>query len=159
MAAGSIDVHGYAGPHAGGAAPGAQRGMTGGELIIRGSAGDEGGSRMRRGLVVVGGDAGAGAGLRDAGRNGHRVRNCGRRRPGLWSKRGSIVALGAVTLPATYRTPARIGRRICRLIARAPAHAGTVSGRRRDHLAGAYRRYSGDLAELGEGEILAWTAQ
>jgi hypothetical protein len=26
------------------------------------------------------------------------------------------------------------------------------------HLAGFYRRYSGDLAELGKGEILAWTA-
>jgi hypothetical protein len=26
------------------------------------------------------------------------------------------------------------------------------------HVAGSYRRYSGDLAELGKGEILAWTA-
>ena len=26
------------------------------------------------------------------------------------------------------------------------------------HLTGFYRRYSGDLADLGKGEILAWTA-
>ena len=30
-----------------------------------------------------------------------------------------------------------------------------LSGR---HLTGLYRRYSGDLAELGKGEILEWTA-
>jgi hypothetical protein len=27
------------------------------------------------------------------------------------------------------------------------------------YLTGCYRRYSGDLAELGRGEILAWTAE
>jgi hypothetical protein len=27
------------------------------------------------------------------------------------------------------------------------------------HLAGAYRRFSGDLADLGKGEILEWTAE
>jgi hypothetical protein len=26
------------------------------------------------------------------------------------------------------------------------------------HLAGLYRRYSGDLADIGKGEILVWTA-
>jgi hypothetical protein len=26
-----------------------------------------------------------------------------------------------------------------------------------EHLTGLYRRYSGDLAELGAGEILVWT--
>jgi hypothetical protein len=26
------------------------------------------------------------------------------------------------------------------------------------HLTGLYRRYSGDLADLGKGEILVWTA-
>jgi hypothetical protein len=31
-----------------------------------------------------------------------------------------------------------------------------VEGR---HLSGYYRRYSGDLADLGKGEILAWTAE
>ena len=36
MAGGSIEVHGDAGPSAGGAAPEARRGMTGGELIVHG---------------------------------------------------------------------------------------------------------------------------
>ncbi|MBA3760002.1 MAG: formylmethanofuran dehydrogenase subunit C, partial [Gemmatimonadales bacterium] len=27
------------------------------------------------------------------------------------------------------------------------------------HLNGLYRRYSGDMAELGKGEILAWTSK
>ena len=50
------------GARAGGAAPGAKRGMTGGELVVRGSAGREAGALMRRGLLAVGGDAGSARG-------------------------------------------------------------------------------------------------
>src|SRR2546426_738281 len=76
MSGGRIDVRGPAGDNAGGARPGAARGMTGGEIIVRGNVGDE---------------AGAGA------------------RPG--------------------------------------------------YVAGRYERYSGDLAELGKGEILRWVGE
>ena len=30
---------------------------------------------------------------------------------------------------------------------------------KRAHLTGLYRRYSGDMAELGKGEILEWTPE
>jgi formylmethanofuran dehydrogenase subunit C len=157
MSGGSIDVHGRAGDRAGGSAPEARRGMTGGELVVRGTAGSEAGTRMRRGLLVIGGDAGshAGAGtiagtivvLGDAGAS-----------PGLWSKRGSIVALGTVAVPSTYRYACTYR----------PPHLRLLLGRLRKrfglpvqdgHLSGPYRRYSGDLADLGKGEILAWTAE
>jgi hypothetical protein len=74
---------------------------------------------------------------------------------GLWSKRGSIVAFGSVTPPATYRYA-------CTYL---PPHLLVLLTYLRDrrgvpvapgHLTGLYRRYSGDLAELGAGEILAW---
>jgi hypothetical protein len=77
---------------------------------------------------------------------------------GLWSKRGSIVALGPVTVPSTYRyactyQPPHLRVTLTRLRTR---YALPVGQR---HLTGLYRRYSGDLADLGKGEILAWTAE
>jgi formylmethanofuran dehydrogenase subunit C len=156
MSAGSIEVRGSARDRAGGAAPEARRGMTGGELVIRGSVGPEAGGRMRRGLLAIGGDAGShtGAGaiagtivvLGDAGAS-----------PGLWSKRGSIVALGPVIIPSTYRYACTYRPAVVPLIlGRLRTRYGLPIQDR--HLSGSYRRYSGDLADLGKGEILAWTA-
>ncbi|MEO7985524.1 MAG: formylmethanofuran dehydrogenase subunit C [Gemmatimonadales bacterium] len=157
MSAGSIDVHGDAGPKAGGAAPEARRGMIGGELIIRGSAGEECGSRMRRGLVVVCRDAGARAGLGMLAGTVIVLGNAGSS-AGLWSKRGSIVVLGAVTVPSTYTYACTFKPEYLRFIlGRLRSRYGLAVEER--HISGAYRRYSGDLADLGKGEILAWTAQ
>jgi formylmethanofuran dehydrogenase subunit C len=156
MSGGTIHIHGNAGARAGAAEGNARRGMTGGELLIRGGAGPEPGLRMRRGLLVVGGDVARHAGpgmiagtvivFGDAGPA-----------PGLWSKRGSIVALGAVEIPPTYRYactyhPVHIRFTLLQLRRRGLA----VEER---HISGFYRRYSGDLADLGRGEILAWTAK
>jgi formylmethanofuran dehydrogenase subunit C len=156
MSGGTLDVHGDAGARTGGAAGDARRGMTGGELLVRGGAGPEPGTRMRRGLLVVAGDVASHAGpgmiagtvivFGDAGPA-----------PGRWSKRGSIVALGSVQIPPTYRYACTYQPHHLRLT--------LLRLRRRYDLAvderfvsGSYRRYSGDLADLGRGEILAWTA-
>ena len=157
MAGGSIVVRGHAGAGAGAAAPEARRGMTGGELVVHGSAAQGAGALMRRGLLAVGGSIGTHAG---AGMIAGTVLALGAIGPaaGLWSKRGSIVALGEVTIPPTYRytctyQPIHLRLMLIRLKAR---YGLAVLGR---HLSGSYRRYSGDLAELGKGEILAWTAE
>jgi formylmethanofuran dehydrogenase subunit C len=157
MSGGVIDVHGDAGARTGGAAGDARRGMTGGELLVRGGAGPEPGMRMRRGLLVVMADVAghAGSGMiagtvivfGDAGRA-----------PGRWSKRGSIVALGSVQIPPTYRyactyQPDHLRLTLLRLRKR---YDLAVDER---YVSGLYRRYSGDLADLGRGEILAWTAR
>jgi formylmethanofuran dehydrogenase subunit C len=128
--------------------------MTGGEIVVLGRAGPEAGLRMRRGLLAIGGAAGPNAGAAmiagtlvllapaPAG-------------TGTWSKRGSIVALGPVTIPPTYRLACTYQ----------PVHVRLILGRLRArfalpveerHLSGFYRRYSGDLADLGKGEILEW---
>jgi formylmethanofuran dehydrogenase subunit C len=155
MAGGSIEVRGDAGEGAGGAAPEARRGMTGGELVVHGSAGASAGALMRRGLLAIGGAVGhhAGAGmiagtLVSFGEVGAAA--------GLWSKRGSIVALAGVTIPSTYRyaciyQPIHLRLTLIRLRSRYGLPAGE------HHLFGHYRRYSGDLADLGKGEILVWT--
>jgi formylmethanofuran dehydrogenase subunit C len=155
MAGGSIEIRGDVGARAGGAAPEARRGMTGGELVVHGSAGESAGALMRRGLLAVGGRLGhhAGAGMIAGtviafGDVGATV--------GLWSKRGSIVALAGVTIPSTYRyactyQPIHLRLTLTRLRSRYGLPVGE------HHLSGDYRRYSGDLADLGKGEILVWT--
>ncbi len=157
MSGGVIDVHGDAGARSGGAAADARRGMTGGELLVRGSAGPEPGTRMRRGLLVVMADV---AGQAGPGMIAGTVIVFGDTgpAPGRWSKRGSIVALGSVQIPPTYRyactyQPDHLRLTLLRLRKRydLPVDERYVSG--------FYRRYSGDLADLGRGEILAWTAR
>lgn len=157
MSGGVIDVRGDAGARTGGAADDARRGMTGGELVVRGNTGPEPGSRMRRGLVVVTGDV---AGHAGPGMIAGTVLVFGStgRSPGRWSRRGSIVALGRVEVPPTYRyactyQPDHIRLTLLRLRTR---YGITVDDR---YVSGLYRRYSGDLADLGKGEILAWAAE
>jgi len=154
MSGGRIDVRGNAGANTGGAPAGAARGMTGGEIIVRGSVGDDAGARMRRGLLVVTGDGGQGTGK---GMIAGTVVVFGKAGPGAgrFLKRGSIVALGEVERPATfgyactYRPPhVALLLRYLRSRCRVEVAEGQISGR--------YERYSGDLAELGKGELLRW---
>jgi formylmethanofuran dehydrogenase subunit C len=78
--------------------------------------------------------------------------------PGRWSKRGSIVALGSVRIPPTYRYACTYQPDHLRLtLLRLRKRYGLAVDER--YVSGSYRRYSGDLADLGRGEILAWTAQ
>ncbi len=157
MSGGSLAVHGDAGARAGGAEGDARRGMTGGELIVRGSAGPEPGIRMRRGLLVVGGDIASHAGPGMIAGTVIVFGNAGPA-PGRWSKRGSVVALGPVDIPPTYRYACTYQPDHLRLtLLRLRRRYGMAVDER--YVSGLYRRYSGDLAELGRGEILAWTAE
>jgi formylmethanofuran dehydrogenase subunit C len=157
MSGGVIDVRGDAGARAGGAARDARRGMTGGELLVRGGAGAEPGARMRRGLLVVGGDV---ASLAGPGMIAGTVIVFGSTgaAPGRWSKRGSIVALGQVPIPPTYRYACTYQPDHLRLtFLRLRRRFGLEVDER--YVSGVFRRYAGDLADLGKGEILAWTAE
>jgi formylmethanofuran dehydrogenase subunit C len=123
---------------------------------VRGTTGPEAGASMRRGLLVVGGRAGERAGLGMIagniivfGRTGEDA--------GLWSKRGSVTALGGITPPLTYAYACTYQPPHLRLMLLSLQSRYGLKVRKR-HLSGLYRRYSGDLAELGKGEILEWTA-
>jgi formylmethanofuran dehydrogenase subunit C len=131
--------------------------MTGGELIVHGSAGAGAGSGMRRGLLVITGEAGDQTGVGTIAGTVVVFGPAGTD-TGLWSKRGTVVALGAITPPATYSyactyQPVHLRLLLTRLRVR---YSLPVRPR---HLNGFYRRYSGDMAELGKGEILEWTAK
>jgi formylmethanofuran dehydrogenase subunit C len=157
MAGGALDITGDAGPRAGAAPPGHKRGMTGGELIVRGSAGEEAGAAMRRGLLAIAGSAGAKAGFGMIAGTVIVFGSAGAE-TGLWSKRGSVIGLGQITPPRTYvyactYQPAFVRLMFTRLLLRYQLPI------QRRHLTGLYHRYSGDMAELGKGEILVWTRQ
>jgi formylmethanofuran dehydrogenase subunit C len=154
MAGGRIDVHGNAGDNTGGALAGAARGMTGGEIIVRGTVGDEAGARMRRGLLVVTGDGGRGTGKGMIAGTVVVFGSAGSG-TGRFLKRGSIVALGEVERPVTFRLactyrPPHVALLLRYVGARCAVDVTPAQ------VAGRYERYSGDLAELGKGELLRW---
>lgn len=154
MSGGTIDLHGNAGVNAGGARPGAARGITGGEVIIRGSVEGSVAAGMRRGLIVVTGDAGRGAGRGVIAGTlvvfGQIAAGAGR-----FLKRGSIVGFQEMERPTTFRFACTFRPphlpvlfQYLRRQYGLPVAEGYITGR--------YHRYSGDLAELGRGEILQW---
>jgi formylmethanofuran dehydrogenase subunit C len=155
MAGGSIVIAGNAGDRVGGALQGASKGMTGGEIVVRGSVGREAGARMRRGILYCAScDVGAGTAMIAgniivAGLIADGV--------GASNKRGTIVALGAVRVPpayayaCTYRPP-HLSLMLRSLRTRFDLPVDDA------HVHGLFKRYSGDLAEIGKGEILEWQA-
>jgi formylmethanofuran dehydrogenase subunit C len=152
MAGGTLRIQEGAGHRTGAAMPGASKGMTGGELIVNGTVGDEVGARARRGLIVVAGDTGADAARAMIAGTLVVFGNVGDH-PGRGSKRGSIVACGSITVPATYAYACTYQPTYIRLLM---THLRRRYGMDVDRrlLEGKYRRYCGDLGDPGKGEIL-----
>lgn len=155
MAGGLIRVRGSAGDRLGAPLPGASRGMTGGEIIVTGNIGRDAARRVRRGLIVVGGDAGPGAAhamiagtILVAGRLGPGA--------GLWSKRGSVIALGGIEIPVTYRYACTYHPPYIPVLLRYLQRTRQFETQAR-FAKGRYRRWTGDVADVGKGEILEWT--
>ncbi len=157
MAGGVLRVAGDAGPMLGAAYPGETRGMRGGLILVHGNVGPRAGERMRRGMIVVGGDAGEFAGVRMIAGSLLVFGTLGAR-AGAGMKRGTIVAVNgqAEALLPTFRYACTSHITFMRVYLRRLRE-------RDDHLpitdaqiAGAYRRYTGDINTLGKGEILIY---
>src|SRR5207245_1275976 len=131
--------------------------MTGGERLVEGHAGADAGARMRRRLVVVTGNAGQGTGrgmiAGTAVVFGETGSDAGR-----WTKRGSIVACGPVARPATFRYACTYRPPHVRLLLLYLRERRGLDVADR-WITGRYDRYSGDLAELGKGELLQWAGE
>lgn len=154
MAGGVFRIGGDAGPRLGGAYPGARIGMTGGEIVVSGHAGEEAGAGLRRGLVAVGGRAGDGAGLRMLAGTVVALGGFGDGTSvGQGNRRGTLVS-GAAAEPnplryafaGSYRPPALM-LQLRRLHGLGLDIEDTLT-------AGRWARWSGDMTELGRGEIL-----
>jgi formylmethanofuran dehydrogenase subunit C len=151
LGAGAIRVIGDVGVEAG-------RGMTGGALTIEGGAGPYAGSGLRGGLLKIHGDAGerlegeagdyagsrmiAGT-LAIGGRAGAL--------PGYLMNRGTILLSGGVAeMAPTFLDCGVFELVAARLLA---THVETMSPHLGAAFRGPLRRYAGDLAALGKGEI------
>jgi formylmethanofuran dehydrogenase subunit C len=151
MSGGLLRIWGDAGARLGAAYPGVRAGMSGGEIIVAGDAGEEAGAGMRRGLVVVSGRTGSGTGLRMLAGTVIALSGIGAE-AGLGNRRGSLVSgrsiepLPSYAFAARYRPPAL----------RLQLHRARDLWLRVDDalVNGTWARWSGDLTELGRGEIL-----
>jgi len=158
MAGGALVVHGSAGARLGAAPPGASRGMAGGEIVVAGPAGARAGHAMRRGLVVIGGDAGPEAGSA-AIAGTVLVLGAAGAGSGRGSKRGTLAVMGECEVPAGFRyacayRPPHLALALVHLRRR---YGGVLRGIDEHRIGGVYRRFCGDMSELGKGEILLWT--
>lgn len=148
MTGGTLEITGDAGDRLGGAFPGESEGMDGGLLIVRGKAGERAGDRQRRGVVVVEGDAGAAAASRMLAGT---LVVCGTAAGGVgYLMRRGTVFLGAGELAATFVEAGVHDLVVMRLLGR---HLAAYSATAAAMLGRPARRFSGDLAVLGKGEV------
>ena len=151
MTGGTLSIGGNVGDYAASALPGNLDGMRGGTLIVRGNAGARFGDRMRRGTALVFGNAGdfiasrmvAGT-IAVAGQIGAH--------PGYGMRRGTLIAAGAApAVPPTFvGNNVYIGvfwQLLTRDLARHGGAFATLSAK-------TPKRYLGDLAAGGKGELL-----
>ncbi|WP_102960133.1 formylmethanofuran dehydrogenase subunit C [Mangrovicella endophytica] len=150
MSGGTITIAGDAGERLGGPLAGEMAGMSGGLIRVLGSAGPRAGDKLRRGTILVAGDAGEHAGSRMIA--GTLVVG-GRAGPGAGRlmKRGTLVlAGGADGLSPTFLDNGPADLLILGLMAK--AFSGSAIGM--PLITGApMRRYGGDTAVLGKGEV------
>ena len=151
MRGGTIRVRGNVGDAVAGSLPGSAAGMRGGAVVIDGNAGAQAGQRLKRGLVVVGGDAGpicgaemiAGTVVVGGSIGGN---------PGVAMRRGTIIGLGgAAMIGPTFADCGVHDLVIFRLLARHLVALGLAALASR---LAPFRRWAGDAAVGGKGEIL-----
>lgn len=158
MKGGRITVLGNAGHLIGAAYRGGRQGMTGGEILVHGQGGNEIGHTLRRGLIAVAGNVGDAVGV---GLIAGTIVVGGEAgiRHGAGMKRGTLVFLQPgpsldvlpTFRPACLYQPVFLQLYWRRLAALGfPLPEGLAASR--------YRRYCGDLLELGKGELLVRVA-
>ncbi|HEX3215484.1 MAG TPA: formylmethanofuran dehydrogenase subunit C [Aestuariivirgaceae bacterium] len=151
MAGGRITLSGNAGASVGGPLSGELSGMSGGLILIGGKAGERAGERMRRGMIVVSGPSGdyAGTGMIAGtlvllGKTGHL--------PGYLMRRGTIVlGRGAQSLSPSFADCGPHELAFAALLGSRLVELEVKTGKL---FKSPLRRYAGDLAALGKGEIL-----
>jgi formylmethanofuran dehydrogenase subunit C len=153
MSGGAIHIRGNAGGQLGAAYRGSITGLDGGLILVEGAAGIELGMRMKRGLIAVKGMVRDFAGLQMKG--GTIVLMSGAElRTGAWMSRGTIIALAPIHLMPTFSYSGTYNPTFLNLYAKRLHQFGFNIPC--DSQFGSYRRYAGDSAVPGKGEILMW---
>ncbi|WP_119461625.1 formylmethanofuran dehydrogenase subunit C [Rhodospirillaceae bacterium SYSU D60014] len=154
MHRGVIEIDGDAGDFTAGAVPGETKGMRGGLVIVRGNAGHRAGDRMRRGILVIEGSVGSHAGSRMIAGTVAVLGAAVGPYPGFGMKRGSLILSSAPERPSP--TFADCGAHDLGFLKLLPQAVGDRSSRLAELWAmpPRVRRFAGDLAAGGMGEIL-----
>ena len=150
MAGGLLDIHGNTGDFLGGALPGDRKGMKGGTVLVSGDAGDRVGDQMRRGLILIEGNAGSYCASRMlagtigvAGNVGDFV--------GFGMRRGTLLLLKSPALHATIQDCGSHSLPFLSLMFKSFRGLHSRFAQLQNNRV---RRFSGDLANDGKGEIL-----
>lgn len=151
MSGGTLRIRGNAGNRLGGVLPGETKGMRNGLILLSGDAGDRVGERLRRGTIVIDGSVGADCGAFMTAGTVAVAGGCGPR-PGFGMRRGSLI-LGTepASLPVGFVDAGIRDWVFLRLLQSYLAETGGWLAAR---TLGRSRRYIGNLAEHGLGEIL-----
>jgi formylmethanofuran dehydrogenase subunit C len=154
MRDGYVEITGAAGDRLGGPLAGELAGMRGGVVVVRGDVGERAGDRLRRGTIIVEGRAGAHAGSRMIAGTLVLRRRAGRL-PGYLMRRGTIVLDdGCDELSPTFvdcGVHDLVAMRLMAAFVKAQSAAAAAAFRL------PVRRFAGDMAVLGKGEILCAT--
>ncbi len=149
MSGGRLEIKGDAGDFLGAPIDGEMEGMTGGLLIVRGSAGHRAGDRQRRGTVVIEGSTGDYPGSRIIAGT-LIVLGASGLLPGYLMRRGTIILGHAPTLAPTFVDCGAFELTFAAVFSRllSPSSSGAAK-----LLARKLNRFGGDTAVLGKGEI------
>ena len=152
---GLIEIYGDCGMGLGAPAPGQMQGMSGGFVRVRGNCGQRAGERQRRGIILLEGDTGPGLGagmiagtLIVLGMTGEG--------PGREMRRGTLLLdRMPASLPLTFNDNGvqRLGFLALLRSELDRLEALPRTWRERAPIA---RRFIGDLACAGQGEVLVW---
>ncbi len=153
MSGGLLTVSRDAGDRLGAPRPGVRDGMSGGTIVVEGSAGEFCGERQRRGLVLVKGCVGQSAGARMLGGTIWSPTGFGENLA-VQMRRGTILTPKLFTVLSTFTDCGMHDLGILTIMAR---HYARVLGDLAPPLpSGPVRRFAGDMASIGRGEILVY---
>jgi formylmethanofuran dehydrogenase subunit C len=151
MKGGIIHVKGSAGDMVGGVCAGHQYGMQGGSIVVEGDIGERAGDRMRRGTIIARGTFGKWAGTRMMGGTLWALKGFGDE-PGLQMRRGTLIAPSVTKMLSTFGDGGSHDLTILAIISRDLAQRlGSLAP---PPLPAKVKKYSGDLAIFGKGELL-----
>lgn len=152
MAGGLLCIRGDAGDHLAAPRLGETTGMRGGMIAVSGRAGRHAGDRMRRGLILIAGEAGDFAGSRMIAGTLAILGDCGRM-PGYLMRRGTLLLQGsAASWTPTFSDSGTGEFVVLRLLAR--QFEALLPDASFAAFEGKVRRYAGDMAALGKGELI-----
>jgi len=152
MKKGYLEVSGNAGDFLGAALPGNKMGMKGGTILIKGNVGERVGDHMRRGNILIEGNAGDYCGSRMTAGTIAVMGQTGRHL-GYAMRRGTLLLWNQPTLSASFND---CGAHTLAFLPILFASFKSLNSRFADASIAFNRvqRYSGDMSEMGRGEVL-----